>query len=112
MLFEELRDVCEKEDTYVALFDDADIYFEEEPLEKYNGRDSLTHKFDECKVTGIIPGSIGTYDNPKHYIFVHLAHEDVVDIKREIHRSMYEVRRAQVYATGNRWAIENWEATH
>ena len=24
----------------------------------------------------------------------------------------YEVRRAQVYATGNRWAIENWNATH
>ena len=32
-------------------------------------------------------------------------------------REMYiphpaEVRRAQVYATGNKWAIENWEATH
>lgn len=25
---------------------------------------------------------------------------------------MYERRRAAVYATGNKWAIENWEATH
>lgn len=24
----------------------------------------------------------------------------------------YERARAAVYATGNRWAIENWEATH
>lgn len=24
----------------------------------------------------------------------------------------YERRRAQVYATGNKWAIENWKATH
>lgn len=24
----------------------------------------------------------------------------------------YERRRAAVYATGNRWAIENWNATH
>ena len=26
--------------------------------------------------------------------------------------SHYERTRAQVYATGNRWAIENFEATH
>ena len=26
--------------------------------------------------------------------------------------SPYERRRAAVYATGNRWAIENWNATH
>ena len=26
--------------------------------------------------------------------------------------SMYEYRLAQVYATGNKWAIENWNATH
>lgn len=26
--------------------------------------------------------------------------------------SPYERQRAAVYATGNRWAIENWNATH
>jgi hypothetical protein len=26
--------------------------------------------------------------------------------------SVYERRRADVYATGNKWAIENFEATH
>jgi len=26
--------------------------------------------------------------------------------------SVYERTRAQVYATGNKWAIENFEATH
>lgn len=26
--------------------------------------------------------------------------------------SMYERTRAQVYATGNKWAIENFHATH
>jgi len=26
--------------------------------------------------------------------------------------SPYERRRNAVYATGNRWAIENWNATH
>ncbi len=26
--------------------------------------------------------------------------------------SLYERRRSEVYATGNRWAIENFEATH
>ena len=25
---------------------------------------------------------------------------------------LYERRRAAVYATGNKWAIENWNATH
>jgi hypothetical protein len=27
-------------------------------------------------------------------------------------RTPYERARAAVYATGNRWAIENWNATH
>lgn len=27
-------------------------------------------------------------------------------------RSPYERRRDAVYATGNRWAIENWNLTH
>ena len=27
-------------------------------------------------------------------------------------QSMYERTRAQVYATGNKWAIENFHATH
>jgi len=27
-------------------------------------------------------------------------------------RSMYERTKAQVYATGNKWAIENFHATH
>ena len=28
------------------------------------------------------------------------------------HLSPYERTRAQIYATGNKWAIENFEATH
>jgi hypothetical protein len=28
------------------------------------------------------------------------------------HLSPYERTRAQVYATGNKWAIENFESTH
>ena len=26
--------------------------------------------------------------------------------------SLYERNRSRVYATGNKWAIENWNATH
>lgn len=28
------------------------------------------------------------------------------------YQTPYERTRAQVYATGNKWAIENWNATH
>lgn len=36
--------------------------------------------------------------------------ETVYDRPR--YRSPYERTRAQVYATGNKWAIENFHATH
>ncbi len=29
-----------------------------------------------------------------------------------LNTNLYERRKAQVYATGNRWAIENFNATH
>lgn len=29
-----------------------------------------------------------------------------------LNRNLYERRKAQVYATGNKWAIENFNATH
>ena len=40
---------------------------------------------------------------------------DVVPERKETYcrpMSPYERNRAAVYATGNKWAIENWEATH
>ena len=40
---------------------------------------------------------------------------DVVPERKETYcrpMSLYERNRAAVYATGNKWAIENWEATH
>lgn len=33
-------------------------------------------------------------------------------IREEYIPHPFERRRAAVYATGNRWAIENWNATH
>lgn len=47
--------------------------------------------------------------------------DDKKDIKKEViqkpiqptkRTSPYERTKAQVYATGNKWAIENWNATH
>lgn len=35
-----------------------------------------------------------------------------VDIKEKYIETPYERTRAAVYATGNRWAIENFNATH
>jgi hypothetical protein len=37
---------------------------------------------------------------------------ECVPRKREPRMSPYERTRAAVYATGNRWAIENFNATH
>lgn len=34
------------------------------------------------------------------------------NIKEEYIMHPYEARRNSVYATGNKWAIENWNATH
>ena len=38
--------------------------------------------------------------------------ETSVCVKSESRLSPYERCKARVYATGNRWAIENWNATH
>lgn len=38
-----------------------------------------------------------------------LAEQDTMDI---ISESLYENNRNKVYATGNKWAIENFNATH
>lgn len=37
---------------------------------------------------------------------------ECVPRKKHHYMSPYERTRAAVYATGNRWAIENWNATH
>jgi len=37
--------------------------------------------------------------------------DDYIERTKYIY-SPYERQRAAVYATGNKWAIENWEATH
>jgi hypothetical protein len=42
---------------------------------------------------------------------VPLLHEPKPGSKKE-RISMYEKNRRAVYATGNKWAIENWNATH
>lgn len=34
------------------------------------------------------------------------------DVREKMILSPYERTRNAVYATGNRWAIENWNATH
>lgn len=34
------------------------------------------------------------------------------DTRTRFIETPYERARRSVYATGNRWAIENWEATH
>ena len=37
---------------------------------------------------------------------------EVTNVREKIYYSPYERTRAAVYATGNRWAIENFHATH
>ena len=41
-----------------------------------------------------------------------LENEDNYIEKTEYVMSPFERQEAAVYATGNRWAIENWNATH
>lgn len=43
--------------------------------------------------------------------FCHDCNKEV-DIRERFVASPYERARNAVYATGNRWAIENWNATH
>ena len=38
--------------------------------------------------------------------------EDNFEMKESYYQSPYERTRAMVYATGNKWAIENFNATH
>jgi hypothetical protein len=38
--------------------------------------------------------------------------EDNFEMKESYYQSPYERTRAKVYATGNKWAIENFNATH
>lgn len=38
--------------------------------------------------------------------------ENIVKNMEQTKRTPYERTRAAVYATGNRWAIENFNATH
>lgn len=45
-------------------------------------------------------------ENSKNEQFEETVHD------RPRYRSPYERTRAQVYATGNKWAIENFHATH
>ena len=47
--------------------------------------------------------------NDRCFCFACNAEHDSKDIFIDTH---YEQRRNAAYATGNRWAIENWNATH
>lgn len=51
----------------------------------------------------------------KDTIAEHMAEEAMQDNQPRRHKRRldpYERTRASVYATGNKWAIENFEATH
>ena len=65
-------------------------------------KDNKTLICDECGVKEALDDAgfrEGHPDRPKILKAVRMA-------------SPYERTRAQVYATGNKWAIENFEATH
>ena len=47
-----------------------------------------------------------------HGIYYCNSCEEKCDTKNKIVQSPYERTRNAVYATGNRWAIENFNATH
>ena len=38
--------------------------------------------------------------------------DDIPDLRQRSHPDAYERTRAQVAATGNKWALENFYATH
>lgn len=47
-----------------------------------------------------------------YYDWKALENKDDYEERTAFRESPYEHYRNQVYASGNRWAIENWEATH
>ncbi|MCR5329606.1 MAG: hypothetical protein K6E62_00255 [Lachnospiraceae bacterium] len=64
--------------------------------------DNKTMICDDCGIKEALDDVGITENNPKRK-----------EIMKAVHRaSPYERTRAQVYATGNKWAIENFEATH
>lgn len=65
---------------------------------------------DECAVCG---GKNIDYVDGSHYerCFCHDCGRET-PVRERMILSPYERTRNAVYATGNRWAIENWNATH
>ena len=67
----------------------------------------------ECGSTDcdIIHDADGRWYKPDEIRFCNNCKKQV-EIKTRYIQSPYERTRAAVYATGNRWAIENFNATH
>lgn len=65
-------------------------------------KDNKTMICDECGIKEALDDAGITENNPKRKQILNTVHK----------ASPYERTRAQVYATGNKWAIENFEATH
>lgn len=65
-------------------------------------KDNKTMICDECGIKEALYDAGITENNPKRKQILNAVHK----------ASPYERTRAQVYATGNKWAIENFEATH
>ena len=84
MTLKELRDLFAGDYTLVALFDEWDGGYEDEPLEMYDGMDkNLTEKFNDCRVIDITSGMYPYEDFVRdHFIFVHLDHGDVLKATR------------------------------
>ena len=55
----------------------------------------------------ILDGVISHYENADFGVEI----EDDTPVQR-YYGTPFERQRAAVYATGNKWAIENWNATH
>lgn len=74
---------------------------------KYICRDCGTDKYDDIIYVG--RKATGIDDSYHEYQCVKCGS---YNIREEYIPHPAERRRAAVYATGNRWAIENWNATH
>ncbi len=78
MTFKELRGLLIGDYTFVNLYDEEDGEHCD-ILTQYDGRDSLSYDYDDCRVTGITSESAYGYSS---YLVVELAHEDVEKARR------------------------------
>lgn len=95
------------DDTLDAIGDGYIDYLTTDQLSSYDYEDcSFTVKLDDGKV--IVKEGINGIET----VLVPNRKEAPRPVRPRNVLSHYERTRAMVYATGNRWAIENFEATH